>query len=110
MRRRVEEQVALAVAYAWQEFRRGNLVEADGALGEKPDAEIFLVPPARAASTRWLQAMLALPVLLFTVMLIWERHPHLGRECFEKQSQAHSSTGVSTNSSAPSPRFLAPKQ
>ncbi|MGC3960018.1 MAG: RNA polymerase sigma factor [Verrucomicrobiota bacterium] len=109
-RRQVEEQVALAVAYAWQEFRRGNLVAADGALGEKPDAEIFLVPPARAASTRWLQAMLALPVILFTGMLIWERQPHLLREFLERRNQAHSSINANTNSGNLVPRSLPPME
>jgi RNA polymerase sigma-70 factor, ECF subfamily len=98
IRRQAEGQVALAVAHAWQEYRGGNIAAADSALGEKSDSEIFLVPPVRAASTRWLQAMLALPVILFTGMLIVERHPQLLKGLLEKRNRAQSSSIVSTNS------------
>jgi RNA polymerase sigma factor (sigma-70 family) len=77
LRARQEAQVAAAVKFAWREFRNGNTAAADRALGEKPDAEIFVVPPARAASTRWMQASLALVVILFAVMIVLARLPEI---------------------------------
>lgn len=108
-RRRVEGQVAGAVAEAWREFRLGNLAATDRALGEKPDSEIFLVPPSRAASTRWLQAMLALPVLLFTVMLILEAHPDWLKRLWEKHPGAQAAPMVTTNAIAPATNPSAPR-
>ena len=73
----LETQVATAVKFAWREFRNGHIPAAEKALGEKPDKEIFVVPPARAASTRWMQAQLALVVVLFAVMIVLERLPKM---------------------------------
>jgi RNA polymerase sigma-70 factor (ECF subfamily) len=77
LRSKVEAQVAAAVKQAWQEFRGGDTVAAERALGEKADSEIFVVPPARAASTRWLQVLAALPAVLFTAMLLVGRYPQI---------------------------------
>ncbi len=88
LRERLETQVAAAVTQAWREFRNGIIPAAERAVGEKPDAEIFVVPPARAASTRWLQAMLALPVVLFTAMIVLEHHPELLKPFVRHHSQA----------------------
>ena len=77
LRTQWETQVTAAVKYAWREFRNGNTAATDRALGQKPDAEIFVVPPARAASTRWKQLSLALPVVMFAVgivLVMLERH------------------------------------
>jgi RNA polymerase sigma-70 factor (ECF subfamily) len=49
----LEAIVAGSVTDAWEEFRRGNLVSAESILGELPESEVFVVPPARAASMRW---------------------------------------------------------
>ncbi len=76
-RARLETQVAAAVRFAWREFRNGNIPAAEKALGEKPDREIFVVPPARAASTRWRQAQLALVVVLFAAMIVLGRLPKI---------------------------------
>lgn len=70
MRRKVEAQVAAAVTQAWRQFREGNIAAADRALGKKPDSEIFLAPPVRAAVMRWQQASLGYAVILFL-----ENHP-----------------------------------
>ena len=70
LRTQLEIQVAAAVKYAWREFRNSNISAAEKALGEKPDAEIFFVPPARAASTRWMQKSLALVVIMYAVMIM----------------------------------------
>lgn len=73
----LESQVVTAVKFAWNEFRKGNLPAVEKALGEKPEADIFVVPPARAASTRWQQASLALVVVLFAMMIVLERLPKI---------------------------------
>lgn len=70
-----EAKVAAAVKHAWQQFRNGNLPAAEKAIGETPESEIFIVPPARADSTRWQQASLALVVLLFSAGFIGGRLP-----------------------------------
>ncbi len=70
LRCKIEAQVAAAVKVAWQEYRSGNTVAAESALGEKADSEIFVVPPGRAASTRWLQVIAALPAVVITAMLL----------------------------------------
>ena len=70
-----ESQVATAVKFAWKEFRNGNFPAVEKALGEKPEADIFVVPPARAASTRWQQASLAMVVVLFSTMFVMGRLP-----------------------------------
>jgi RNA polymerase sigma factor (sigma-70 family) len=71
----LESQVATAVKFAWKEFRNGNFLAVEKALGEKPETDIFVVPPARAASTRWQQASLALVVILFSTMFVMGRLP-----------------------------------
>ena len=71
----LESQVATAVKFAWQAFRAGNISTAEKAIGEKPESDIFVVPPARAASTRWQQASLALVVVMFSVMIVLGRLP-----------------------------------
>jgi RNA polymerase sigma factor (sigma-70 family) len=73
----LESQVATAVKFAWQSFRAGNISAAEKAIGEKPESDIFLVPPARAASTRWQQASLALVVVMFSVMIVLGRLPKI---------------------------------
>lgn len=74
-RAQLETQVATAVKSAWQAFRAGNILAAEKAIGEKPEGEIFVVPPDRAASTRWQQASLALVVVLFSTMFVLGRLP-----------------------------------
>jgi hypothetical protein len=73
----LETQVATAVRYAWRQFRNGNIPAAEKALGEKPEKEIFVVPPVRAASTHWKEAQLAFVVVLFAVMIVLERLPKI---------------------------------
>jgi RNA polymerase sigma-70 factor (ECF subfamily) len=77
LRTQRETQVAAAMKYAWREFRSGNTAATERALGQTPDTEIFVVPPARAASTRWKQAQLALVVVLFAAMIVLGRLPEI---------------------------------
>jgi RNA polymerase sigma-70 factor (ECF subfamily) len=49
----LENQVTAVVAQAWRNFREGNTVLAERAIGQIPDTEIFVMPPARTAANRW---------------------------------------------------------
>jgi RNA polymerase sigma-70 factor (ECF subfamily) len=75
LRAQWETQVAAAVKLAWQEFRNGNTAATERALGEKPDAEIFVVSPTRAASVRWQWVLLAVPVVLAVAAIVVDWHP-----------------------------------
>jgi RNA polymerase sigma-70 factor (ECF subfamily) len=66
----LELQVAIAAEHAWHEFRAGNSVATERALGELPESEIFVVPPARARSTRWLRVWLGATVVLMAAAMI----------------------------------------
>jgi hypothetical protein len=61
--------VEAAAGSAWREFRAGNLALAERTLGELPESEVFLVPPARARSMRWWRVFLGGTVLLMTAGL-----------------------------------------
>jgi hypothetical protein len=67
----LETRVAEAVESAWQHFRAGEIAAAERALGQRLDSEIFKVPPARARSTRVMQAFMvvaALPIIILTAV------------------------------------------
>ena len=49
----LQNQVAMAVSQAWRNFREGKIAFAEQAIGQIPDAEIFVVPPARTRANRW---------------------------------------------------------
>jgi RNA polymerase sigma factor (sigma-70 family) len=68
--RELEGIVAETVGQAWQEFRNGNLTIAERALGELPESEVFVVPPARARSTRWWRIFIGASVVLMIVAMI----------------------------------------
>ena len=51
----LENQVALAVGQAWQDFRDGRIAFAERAIGEISDTEIFVVPPGRTRANRWMR-------------------------------------------------------
>ena len=59
--------VELAAGSAWREFRAGNVPLAERLLGELPESEVFLVPPARARATRWFRLFLGGLVLVMMV-------------------------------------------
>ena len=72
----LEALVAKAVAGAWQEFRAGNLATSERALGQVPDSEVFIVPVAKSAATRWLRRIMfgwvAISLALLTLVAM---HP-----------------------------------
>ncbi len=98
LRSKVESQVAAAVTQAWQEFRSGDTSAAEKALGEKAESEIFHVPPARAASTRWLQVTAALPAVLFATMLLVGKYPQLLKPFTGSHAKPVSRSAAITNS------------
>ncbi len=67
----IETAVANAAARAWAEFRAGNLPLAEKMLGESPESQLFLIPPARARSARGWRALMAAAglLLLFSVVV-----------------------------------------
>ncbi len=71
VRAEVEQQVTAAVNRAWAFFRAGDAVAAEGALGQTPESEIFIVPGAIAPSFRWTKRVM-LGFLIITVGLtLW---------------------------------------
>lgn len=59
----VEEVVANAVGQAWRAYRAGGIQEAEARIGHVPDSEVFVIPPTRARSLRWMQ-------VFFTVLIV----------------------------------------
>ena len=65
LKRLVEE----SLVRAWHEFRNGNSRAAERMIGDSPESEVFLVPPARSKSMLWwrifvgLSAVLMIPAL-----------------------------------------------
>ncbi|MBE0540827.1 MAG: sigma-70 family RNA polymerase sigma factor [Verrucomicrobia bacterium] len=68
--RELESVVAEIVGQAWQEFRSGTPVMAERALGESPESEVFLVPPARAKATRWWRIFIGATVMLMMAGMV----------------------------------------
>lgn len=56
--------VAKSVSQAWQEFCRGGLSAAERMLGDSPESEVFVMPPARAKSMRWWRILIVAAVVL----------------------------------------------
>ena len=65
----LEGIVGETVAQAWREFRRGNAGAAEVALGQSPEASIFVVPPARSKATRWWRFYIGASVVLMVAAL-----------------------------------------
>ena len=68
----LENQVAVAVESAWWHFRSGDSALAERAVGQVPEAEIFIVPPARSKAAR----------LLRGVMIFFWRPCSLSMDCY----------------------------
>jgi hypothetical protein len=68
--------VAEIVGQAWREFRGGNLPAAEQTLGDSPESEVFIVPPARAKSVRWWRIWIgAAAVLIAAAMIVQQSLP-----------------------------------
>jgi hypothetical protein len=66
----LESIVEENIVQAWQEFCNGNLPAAELALGESPESEVFIVPPARTKSLRWWQIFIGASVVLMMVGMV----------------------------------------
>jgi len=53
----LEKQVVEVAAQAWQYFRAGQVAAAERAIGQIPEAEIYVVPPGRTRAFRWQRGM-----------------------------------------------------
>ena len=70
----LESLVAKSVTYAWQKFREQDLAAAAHAIGNSPESEVFVVPPAKAKSVRWLRRLgfaVLLLILPLLILLLW---------------------------------------
>ena len=74
----LEKQVAASVQSAWRHFRQGEAAAAARAVGEVPDADVYIVPPARSKAVRWRKGVVLIIgaiglVLMGSVWLFPER-------------------------------------
>ena len=71
--------VAEIVGQAWREFRGGKFPAAERTLGESPESEVFIVPPARAKSVRWWRIWIGSAAVLIAAAMIVQlsmpKHP-----------------------------------
>ncbi len=63
----LEKQVAVAVESAWRHFRNGDSALAERVLGQVPEADIFIVPPARSKAVRLQRGVM---IFFLALMLI----------------------------------------
>jgi RNA polymerase sigma-70 factor (ECF subfamily) len=70
---RLENQVALAVAQSWQNFRAGKIADAERAIGQVSDTDIFIVPPTRTRAQFWRRVFVGimLTVSLSLMAMVW---------------------------------------
>ena len=68
--RELERIVSEIVGRAWHEFRSGNISVAEQTLGDSPESEVFVVPPARAKSMRWWRIWIGAAVVLMSVGMV----------------------------------------
>jgi len=66
----LEKQVAGAMSAAWQYLRAGNINLAERAVGQIPDAEIFVVPTHRIRASRWLRAVFIVIAAMCLMLLV----------------------------------------
>jgi hypothetical protein len=72
----LEKQVAASAQTAWRHFREGVVASAERAVGQVPDADVFIVPPARSKAVLWRKGvMLFLVALTLVAMALRHFHP-----------------------------------
>ena len=64
----LENQVAVAVESAWRHFRNGDSALAERAVGQVPDTDIFIVPPARSKAARLQRGVMIFVLALMLVL------------------------------------------
>ncbi len=68
----LEERVSEVVRLAWHELRAGRRSQAEQALGQTPDQDVFKVPPALGGANRWqhrLSVTCALVLIVLSALL-----------------------------------------
>ncbi|HEX5400075.1 MAG TPA: RNA polymerase sigma factor, partial [Verrucomicrobiae bacterium] len=77
---RLECLVVKIIGQAWREFRIGNLSAAERLVGDSPESEVFVVPPARAKPMRWWRVWIGASAVLMAaatiIMLLLPKHSH----------------------------------
>jgi hypothetical protein len=66
----LEREVAASVTHAWRAFREGDAVSAAKRVGDIPESDIFVVPPARSRFSRWTRIILGAQILLVPVLMV----------------------------------------
>jgi hypothetical protein len=66
----LEREVAASVTHAWRAFREGDPVSAAKRVGDIPESDIFVVPPARSHFSRWTRIILGTQILLVPVLMV----------------------------------------
>ncbi len=66
----LEREVAASVTHAWRAFREGDVVSAAKRVGDIPESDIFVVPPARSRSSRWTRIILGAQIVLVLVFMV----------------------------------------
>jgi RNA polymerase sigma-70 factor (ECF subfamily) len=79
--RKLDCLVAEVVSQAWREFRAGNLQAAERTLGNSPESDVFIVPPARAKSTRFWKIWMLLMLASMTLQLIHRSNSQSSEMC-----------------------------
>lgn len=103
--RELENLVASSLFQAWQEFRIGKLPEAERSLGESPESEVFVAPPARAKSMRWWRILIGTSIALMVAGMsiqflpaAWMAKSNGMKPVFITDTQAHTFFSlISTN-------------
>lgn len=66
----LEREVAASVTHAWRAFREGDAVSAAKRVGDIPESDIFVVPPARSRFSRWTRIILGANVMPLPVLMV----------------------------------------
>ena len=66
----LEREVAASVTHAWRAFREGDAVSAAKRVGDIPESDIFVVPPARSHFSRWTRIILGTQIVLVPVLMV----------------------------------------
>ncbi len=64
----LENQVSVAVESAWRHFHNGDATSAESALGQVPEADIFIVPPARSKAVRLQRGVMIFFLVLMVIL------------------------------------------
>lgn len=97
----LEELVSRAVGLAWSQFRTGDLPAAERAIGQAPEAEVFIKPRAKTALTQVQRGMMIGSVLFAAGVLLLARFylgafPPLSLEDLSKRNYQRAMSDLKT--------------